>query len=177
MEFGATFERLAHPDLIRLARHCQGLAPPHQLPRRADFDPAPVMRYLAGQLYLIDVLDGGADYRFRLFGLFWQTVYGCNLAGELLSDIEATGNLLVLRAHYDACVAQRAPIFRPGKLIWPDRHAIAYQRLLIPFAGDDGAVSLLVCAAHSDIPREDVCLYQGLGVPRLELDEPEERAG
>ncbi len=172
MEFDRQFELLAHPELVRLARHCESLAAPSQLPRREDFDPAPLLRYLFGRLYIVDVLDGGTDYRFRLFGMYWQTIYGSNLAGKRLSDIEATGNLLNLRAHYDACVAKRAPIFRPGKLVWPDRRAIAYQRLLIPFSDGDSRVSMLLCAAYCDISREDLCLFQGAGLPQLVLDEP-----
>lgn len=176
MEFERQFEVLAHPDLIRLARHCEDLAGPAQLPRREDFNPAPILRYLFGRLYMVDVIDGGADYRFRLFGMFWQTIYGRNLAGERLSEIEATGNLLSLRPHYNACVAKRAPVFRPGKLVWPDRQAIAYQRLLIPFSECDGGVSMLLCAAHCDISLEDLCLFQGSGMPQLVLEDAAESA-
>lgn len=170
MTINPQFEALAHPDLIRLARHCEELAGLSDMPHREEFNPGPVLRYLPGRLYLVDVLDGGADYRFRLFGMFWQTIYGRNLAGLKLSDIEAAGQLLALRPHYDTCLAKRAPVFLPGKLIWQNRHAISFQRLLIPFAEGEGNVSMLLCAAYCDISQDDLCLFQGSGIPKLVFD-------
>jgi hypothetical protein len=124
-----------------------------------------------GRLYIVDVLDGGADYRFRLFGAFWHTVYGRNLTGARLSEIEASGNLLALRPHYDECVAKRSLAFKPGRLVWPNKQVIAFQRLLIPFSKDSYGVSMLLCGAYCEIPYEDICLFQGAGVPQLVLDE------
>jgi len=68
---------------------------------------------MIGKMYMIDVLDDGADYCFRLFGNFWQTIYGVDLTGRRLSALEASGNLTALRPVYDAVAKTREPLFHP----------------------------------------------------------------
>jgi len=169
MDFTAVYKSSARPEILRLARHCDALAGTRQMPHRQDLNPTNVT-WLLGHLYLIDVLDGGADYRFRLFGVFWEKMYGIDLTGQRLSEIEATGRLAALRGDYDAVVAAGMPFFHPGRLIWPNQKSIRYERLLVPFSGDDGQVSLILAAAGCDVPFEDLVLHKGKGLPRLVLD-------
>jgi hypothetical protein len=169
MDFTAVYKVSARADILRLARHCDALAGTRQMPHRRDLHPADVT-WLLGRLYLIDVLDGGADYSFRLFGIFWEKMYGMDLTGQRLSEIEAAGRLTALRGDYDTVVAAREPIFHPGALVWPNQKAIRYERLLVPFAGDDGQVSLILAAAGCDVSLDDLVLFRGKGLPRLVLD-------
>jgi hypothetical protein len=169
MDFTAIYRASARADILRLARHCDALAGTHELPLRRDFRPADVT-WMLGRIYLIDVLDDGADYCFRLFGIFWEKMYGTDVTGRRLSEIEATG-LAALRGDYDAVLAARAPLLHPGKLVWSNQKSIHFERLLIPFAGDNGQVSLILVAAGCDVSLDDLVLYRGKGgLPRLVLD-------
>jgi len=172
MDFAAVYKVSARADILRLARHYDALAGTRQMSHRRDLRPAEVT-WLLGRIYLVDVLDGGADYCFRLFGIFWEKMYGTDVTGQRLSEIEATGRLTALRGDYDTVVATRAPFFHPGKLVWPNQKSIHFERLLIPFSGDNGQVSLILVAAGSDVSLDDLVLYRGQRgqeLPRLVLD-------
>ncbi|MGC9953443.1 MAG: PAS domain-containing protein [Rhizomicrobium sp.] len=170
MDFTAVYKVSARADILRLARYCDALAGTRKMPLRRDFRPTDVT-WLLGRIYLIDVMNGGADYSFRLFGIFWEKMYGTDLTGQRLSEIEATGRLTVLRGDYDTVVAARAPLFHPGKLVWPNQKSIHYERLLIPFSDDNGQVSVILAAAGCDVSLDDLVLYRGKGgLPRLVLD-------
>ncbi len=131
---------------------------------------------MMGRLYLVDVLDGGSDYCFRLFGAFWQTILGLDLTGQRLSGLETFWFLTSLRPEYDLAVATQKPQFHPGKLVWPDGNAVGYQRLLIPFSREGNQVSLILGAAHCESEIDDLILFVGQGLPRLVLESPSDRA-
>ena len=169
MDFAAVYKVPARVEIIRLAKHCETLAGTRQMPHRQDLRPVD-MTWLLGRLYLVDVLDSGADYCFRLFGIFWEKMYGFDLTGQRLSEIEATGRLAALRGDYDTVVAAREPFFHPGRLVWPNKRSIHYERLFVPFSGDDGQVSLILAAAGCDVSLDDLVLHRGNGLPRLVLD-------
>ena len=169
MDFTGVYKVSARADILRLARHCDALAGTRPMPHRQDLHPADVT-WLLGRLYLIDVLDGGADYSFRLFGIFWEKMYGMDLTGQRLSEIETTGRLAALRGDYDTVVASSEPLFHPGRLVWPNKKSIHFERLLIPFSDDNGRVSLILTAAGCDVSLDDLVLHRGKGLPRLVLD-------
>lgn len=164
----------ADPDLIRVAEHYNRLCDGRPMPDRAEFYPTQ-FRWMLGRMYLLDVLDGGADYRFRLFGEFWQTVYGVDLAGQNLSALEAEGKFSGLRQDYDKIVATHKPLFHPGTVKWPRGQSFRYQRLLLPFADSGADVVLVLGAAACDMTTEDLVFFRGQGFPELVLDEPLER--
>lgn len=159
----------AHPDLVRFAEHCDKLASGHPMPRREDFRPSDVS-WMLGHLFIVDVVDDGEDYCFRLFGDFWQTILGFDLTGQRLSGLESFGFLTALRPEYASVVATQKPQFHPGKLVWPDGKTIDYQRLLIPFSREGNQVSLILGAAHCENEIEDLILFVGQGLPQLVLE-------
>lgn len=175
MNFSVLDERCAHPDLKELGAYCERIADGRPLPRREDFRLADV-RWMAGRLYMVDVLEGGADYFFRLFGVFWQEILGVDLTGQRLSGLEVFGFLSSVRPDYDKVVASRQPLFHPGQLVWPNRRTIHYERLLIPLSRGDGQVSLILGAAQCDMDLNDLSLFRGTGLPRLILDDEKQHS-
>ncbi len=167
MDF-ATLDRATAPlDFVEFVRHCELLSDGRLMPRQQDFTASEVP-WLFGRLYLIDVLDHGADYLFHDFGIFWQAIYGDDLTGRKLSDIEAAGsNLDALRGQFDRIVDTREPVACKGKLVWPRQRVITYDRLLMPFTVNGVDVSRIVVAAHYDEQAEDMVFYRGEGLPRL----------
>lgn len=174
MDF-TTLDRATAPlDLVEFVRHCELLSDGRLMPREQDFSPREVP-WLLGRLYNIEVLDGGADYLFRDFGIFWQAIYGEDLTGRKLSEIETAGsNLDALRGQYDGIVESRAPVACKGKLVWPKQKAITYDRLLIPFTVNGVDVSRIVVAAHYDDAAEEMVFYRGEGLPRLVIIDTEQ---
>lgn len=166
----------AYPELVKLVEYCRRLAGNRDLPNRDDFRPAQI-RWMFGHLYMGDVLGGGADYRCTLWGPFWETIFGVDLRGMLLSELERAGHLTHLRLEYGAIVADRKTRFRVGHVIWPGNRTIRFARVIIPFAGDDGNVSMLLSGGTSQMSPDELTSYRGLGMPRFAFDGDTRAAG
>lgn len=170
MDFSTLDPKTAPLSFLAFAQHCEMLSDGRPMPRQQDLSLREVP-WLFGRLYRIDVLEGGADYLFHDFGIFWQAIYGDDLTGRRLSEIEAAAsNLDALRGQFDSIVASRAPVACKGKLVWPRQKEITYERLLIPFTVDGVSVSRIVVAAYCDETAEDMVFYRGEGLPRLVIE-------
>jgi hypothetical protein len=153
------------------------------MPHRSEFS-ASRFRWMVGRMYLIDVLDGGGDYRLRLWGDFLQVVYGlADQTGQRMSELD--GKTKRDRLHRSPAalrhviVASKAPLFQPGAAVWPNGACIQYQRLMLPFADDEGRVSLILGAVASNVSNEDLVFFRGLGCPSFVLGDrvPDETVG
>ena len=114
-----------------------------RMPDRQQIDPVAIGPALLPLLVLIDVLEGGRDYRWRLFGSRHQEEYGANLTGSTLSELER-GNptATAFRRILDHTVSSRAPCH--FELIYlnqssVDRHALGVM-LPLTNRSDDVAV-------------------------------------
>jgi hypothetical protein len=162
-------DRSKYPDLAYLLDYCRGLSAGAALPRAEDFRPTDVRRAV-GWINLIDVIDGGADFRIRLFGTVWQSVYGIDITGQLLSSMERYGHFNGVRDDYLKAVKTRQPVFHLGKVVWSNGSELSFGRLLVPFVGDGGQVCRLLLAADCGMSAEDVIMLRGHGLPQLALD-------
>lgn len=82
------------------------------LPSRQDLDPVRFGAALLPHLTIVDVLDDGSDYRWRLCGEFAAFVMGTSLAGKRLSAIEADlGEAVLFREALDEVVTGGRPFF------------------------------------------------------------------
>jgi|GEM_PF-1312669 hypothetical protein len=160
----------ANTNLIRVVRYYSAMTGGKPMPHRDCFQPID-LHWLFGHFYTVDILNGGADYRFGYSGPFWSVIYGIDLSGRRMSEMD---NLLFaqdLRALYDPVVAQRRPGYYRCRLSWQNGRYIAHERVTIPFAGDDGLPSMLLVAAQYDRKISEVLCSKGCGLPRLEICE------
>lgn len=172
MDFRQLEDNSPSTNLLRFAKHCDGLAVGKAMPHRNDFHPNDA-HWLFGYIYTVEVMDSGGDYRFTFSSTFWNTVYGFDMIGERLSELEACGLLATQRKEFDEVVTSRAPRYHTGELAWPDLSSIQHERLIVPFAGDDGRVSLLVVASQCDRPFPDLMRFKGINIPRLLPEMPD----
>ena len=156
------------PDLVRVAECYEALTGDRLMPHRSEFS-ASRFRWMVGRMYLIDVLDGGADFRVRLWGDFLQVVYGVDQTGVQISAMKDQRLGGVLQRHYGNIVSSKTPQFLPGAAVWPNGACIQYQRMLLPFADDAGEVSLILGAVASDRSNDDLVFFKGLGSPSFVL--------
>lgn len=170
MDFRQLEKYSTNPNLLRFAKYCEGLAGDKSMPHRQDFLPGNI-HWLYGCFYAVEVMEGGRDYRCTFDSTLFGALYGFDLLGKRISELEACGRLSVQRRDFDAVTAAGAPRYRTGRLVWPDRKSIRNERIIVPFAGDDGNAALLVVAAQCDKPFQELRGYKGIGEPHLELDE------
>lgn len=82
------------------------------LPADRDLDPLRFGPKPLPNMALIDVLDGGHDYRWRLCGERVSTMLGTRLTGKRLSELEALmGDGVQFRGLLDQVVGYRVPRF------------------------------------------------------------------
>jgi hypothetical protein len=127
-----------------------------RIPARREIDPAEMGAPLLGNLFLIDILPPAGDlrrnrYRFRLVG-GEITARELVRPGMYLDELSSPETTVDLERHYLDAVAGRIRL-RETTLSWESRHKdhIRYQAMVLPLAGDAGAVEHLIgCAIYDD---------------------------
>lgn len=79
---------------------------------REHIDPLIFGPRILPYLVIIDVLDGGADFQWRLFGGAHEKEYGINLKGMILSELaRANDGLEEVELIFRSCFHHAEPIF------------------------------------------------------------------
>lgn len=140
------------------------------MPRRADIDPVEMPPRLLPNVFLTEVVDGGARFRFRLIGTSAVNAIGAELTGRYVDEVNES---VVYRDYitglYRRVVQRRLPVFsmsvysRDGALGLA-RHTT--QRLMCPLSSDGATVDMVFSCqvfAHASPLTE---------FPRLTADNP-----
>lgn len=115
---------------------------PH-LSRIRPFD----MRKALGHVMVLDVIEGGRDFRYRLFGSTIARILGFDMTGRLLSDHPAGAYVLEFAlAVYRAAAWRGHAIYSACAPVAVDAPA-SWQSVALPFIDDDGVVARLVSGA------------------------------
>lgn len=160
----------ANANLLRVIRYFASMTGGKPMPHYSCFRPND-LHWLFGHFYTVKVLDGGTDYRIGFCGPFWALMYGSDMTGCRLSELEACGRMRALRPVYNAVVAARHPSYCVGRMTWRGGQSIDHERVTIPFADDDGNPALLLVAAQCNRELSEVLQAKGCGEPILELGE------
>ncbi|SDD52586.1 PAS domain-containing protein [Kordiimonas lacus] len=114
-----------------------------EMPSKSDFKPERMKAYLPN-LYIVDIIDGGADYRLRLIGTALTQMVGRDMTGHLISAVPETqwrGRI------YDTVVRERAPVGYLSQLGRPGGPAVTTENIVLPALDMEGEFSELVCAS------------------------------
>jgi hypothetical protein len=138
---------VSDPRLVRLLEHwgalCAGLGP-DDLPPLARIDPLQ-LGFILGWLMMMDPIDGGVDFRYRLYGSSIAATTGRDLTGHKVGDsfrLFAEWTVEV----YRGVLAQRRPVLTrhsPRRYVRVEQ----WERLVLPFAAEDGSVGRLLVGA------------------------------
>ncbi len=138
---------LAHDDrLLALFRLWTAKRAGRVLPARSDFDHRELLPWF-GNLILLDVLDGGADYRYRLFGVTLAQEAGFDMTGKLLSEYPIKANLPHFYAVFATVIRERTPALSehdPGV-----KHIRRRRRLVLPLGRDGATVDMIMTANYA----------------------------
>jgi hypothetical protein len=146
------------------------------LPPRRVFEPLALKRWL-GWISILAVIDGGRDYRFRLFGTRVADAVGFDMTGKSVDDYPG-GRAGVLRESYQRVVDTR----RVEQIAWAiisatGKPTVAWERVVLPCA-DDGRLTdrLIVCSIRhefmADFDRYAALIAQR-GVPLTQVMDTE----
>jgi hypothetical protein len=133
-------ERLAAPQLRFLMRYWLDLANARRMRLASEID-AFEMRPALGYIVLIDVVDGGQDFRYRLFGTIIAGVSGFDMSGQLVSNHKASPYIVEFAlAAYRAVLERGEPLLTehgPPATV----NTVAWHRLVLPLAGANDAIT------------------------------------
>jgi hypothetical protein len=120
-----------------LATHWHGVAGDGALPHIREIDPFK-LRPALGYLMVLDPLDGGRDFRYRLYGSAIARISGLDMTGRKTSEHPASSyvaefNIAINRAALKA----RVPIYSTRRPVGAEL-TTRWHRLSLPFADDSG---------------------------------------
>jgi hypothetical protein len=131
--------------LRRLLEWWQGLAGGRPMPDLDELDPAG-FRFVLGYVLVVEPVDGGADFVYRLAGAEISRHMNFDLTGHASSDIGGVHGTFAV-VSYRAAMRRVAPLYVeivPSPRISPQVKML--HRLALPFAGHDGAVARFLVA-------------------------------
>ncbi len=115
-------------------------------PQRSEIDPTEIPRHLS-HIHMMDVLEGGADFRYRLIGTAIVAGLGRDNTGKRLSELYGD-RPEVLRRFLDRfalVVREKRPIFSRGYIWWlPDRSYRRFAGGSLPLSDDGVTVNMIL---------------------------------
>jgi len=131
-------------------------------PKRDEISPAPLRSVLAST-FIIDVVDGGRDFRFRFAGDRIIQFMGRRFAGMLLSELTGSPFFDSMHAMYSGCVAAKAPVGSGiRQASYPGKEFLEIEAMVLPLSEDGvdvthlfGALDSWQLGTHSSIDRND----------------------
>jgi hypothetical protein len=139
--------RIQTPVLIRLYEYWAAKRRPDGLPTRRDIDPLDIPQLLP-YLYLLEVEPGTERLRFRLVGTQVVEWFGRDSTRLYMDQPEYGPDGPALIAEYRTIITQRSPHLDHRHRPHLDRLYRNYERLVLPLAGVDQAVAMLLCGVH-----------------------------
>jgi hypothetical protein len=147
---GIDLDDLRNPVICEAFTVWQSLCAGRRMPSRAEMTPRAMKGFLKFAA-LLEVLDEGSDFRFRVAGDAVNIQQSMSLTGMTTADIDARvpGYGARLRSLYARvhrrreAFAYRGTYFRPG-----DKHSFAHESVMLPLGTDGETVDhVLVVAA------------------------------
>jgi hypothetical protein len=138
----------ASPRLRTCHDYWRGLGRADACPAYRDFDVVDVPRELLPFLILLDVLEGGADFRYRVVGTGVTEAIGRDFTGETVTEYRHRHEPPGVADGYRRVAAEVRPDLYQGTLESVGKEFIAYERLAMPLAGEDGAVAYILACFH-----------------------------
>ena len=118
-------------------------------PKRDELSPA-LMRGVLASTFMIDVIDGGQDFRFRFAGDRVIQFMGRRFAGMLLSELTGSTFFDNMRAMYSGCVAAKGPVTSGVVAVtYPGKEYLEAEAMVLPLSEDGSNVTHLFGAFES----------------------------
>lgn len=109
------------------------------------------MRQFAQHIYIVDVIDGGEDFRIRLFGTGVSQMLRKDYTGTLLSE---TPSELNWRGDiYRLAFRRRKPVFYLFELEPFGRETVVTENVILPVADASGELRHLICLSVELSPK------------------------
>lgn len=116
------------------------------MPRKRDIDPIEMPAKILPNLQVIEVIDGGARFRYRLVGTALVEAYGMDFSGRIADELFPDDRLNFVQGIYRRVTAARTPIFSRNKYHTPRNVDLFSMRVYMPLSDDDASVNHILGA-------------------------------
>jgi hypothetical protein len=110
------------------------------MPRKCDIDPLEIPPKILPNLQLIDVIDGGARFRYLLVGTALVDAFGRDFSGQYPDDMFSDDRLNSTQGIYRAVCNSKTPLFSRNKYHTPKNIDLFALRIYAPLPNDDSHV-------------------------------------
>jgi hypothetical protein len=135
-----------------------------EMPGRQDIDPGEIPQLLP-HLTLIDVLEGGARFRYRLVGTAVVDAFKRNHTGHHVDEIDAPQFARdALHLQYGAVLRKRRPIYLRNIFVLATGRKAVMPRVLAPLSRDGRRIDMIITAMvieYGSVLRETIALGDG----------------
>jgi PAS domain-containing protein len=143
------FEVIEQPDLPlieELVAYWERKRGMRLAPCRADVDLMDLRMHLR-TIFMVDVLDGGADFRYRLIGTAIVAGLGRDSTGKRLSELyhDRPKVLARLLERFNLVLTQKRPVFTRGQVYrLPDATIRRFVSGAVPLSDDGATVNIVL---------------------------------
>lgn len=139
---GGLPDSISSPTLSRLYDYWRSKCKDGTLPARRDIDPLE-MPYALGWIVLLEVIDGGADFRFRLYGSKVRDFTKYDWTGRRWLELESQAWREDGYARLLSVVRSGLPRSSLRYIEWEHR-SYAFESLILPLAADGRTVDQMM---------------------------------
>jgi FixJ family two-component response regulator len=143
------------------------------MPTRRDIDPAELPKHLLPHLQLVDVIDGGERFYFRLVGTAIVDAFGGEFTGKHVDEMMRAEHIGYLHQRYRKLIAARRPLFIRSRYFTTKAIDMTANRLLMPLSQDGTQVNMILAALTFEFmsagpgercePRDETTTYIDVG--------------
>lgn len=137
---------IRHAGLRRLWAYWAAKLRDGMLPARKSISPQELRPWL-GNLLLLDVVDGGRDFQYRLHGAKLVQMFGDDLTGRFVGALPLR-NVEALLAEGRQAVASRNVVYIEDGIV-AEKAFIRISKLILPLASDGVAVDMLLVGIYA----------------------------
>lgn len=132
-----TFTTSDDPEIRRFLQLWEDRRLPGQsLPSRKAFE-VEDLRHWFGHILILDVIEGGADFRYRLVGTEIALALGRDYTGRRMSECAFDVPVEAVIGEFREVVEARRPLVRHGHVTWvPDKSWRTFRSVHAPLASD-----------------------------------------
>jgi hypothetical protein len=151
------------------------------MPGRRDIDPIEIPRKTLPSLQIIDVIDGGARFRYRLIGTATVDAYGEDFTGRYPDEMFPPDLRDFIHGIYRRVCAWKAPLFLKNRYVTAKGYELGSKRIYMPLSNDNAGVTHIFgvlrfeynASATADRWRDDARLVPASAhVERVEIAPP-----
>ncbi len=118
------------------------------MPCKRDIDPTEIPRSLLPHLQILDVVDSGARFRYRLIGTALVQAYGRDYTGTYADELVSSERARFIQGVYRAVYERKVPVFSHNRYHTARGRDLIANRLYMPLTHEGSTVDYILGALN-----------------------------